>query len=249
MVYVMIYLLQTKAEAEREVIEVLQRALQYCDLNEENPRFPLYQYRAAVIHLRLASLYHNHVRSSDNDIHSNKNIIQLARINYDKASHLFLLSMDTVNFLTSQMQHFALLESLADNSSATHVKIKYFMLCLQILMEIKPMLQLIVEKKIEVPQEDLTEVQQGQEQGSFNNYQALLNLVKQRLQYVLRNLTKLFITKSGNNKEMSCDTYKACYATALTVKDGLGSYELAEQLKNILEEIDQKLKSCKSINL
>lgn len=99
------------------MIEVLQKALQYCDLNEENPKFPLYQYRAAVIHYRLGSLYHSHIWSSHSDPSNRKNIIQLSKINYEKAVKMFFLSLDANNYLTSQMQRFALIEFLAESKS------------------------------------------------------------------------------------------------------------------------------------
>ncbi|KDR07710.1 Erythroid differentiation-related factor 1 [Zootermopsis nevadensis] len=49
-------------EAEREVVEYLMRALKYCDLDTPGPRQPVYQFRAATIHHRLASLYHKSYR-------------------------------------------------------------------------------------------------------------------------------------------------------------------------------------------
>lgn len=97
------------------MIEILQKALQYCDLNEENPKFPLYQYRAAVIHYRLGSLYHSHIWSTDSDSSNRKNIIQLSKINYEKAVKLFYLASDVNNYFTSQMQRFALVEFLAES--------------------------------------------------------------------------------------------------------------------------------------
>ncbi|CAH1982006.1 unnamed protein product [Acanthoscelides obtectus] len=105
----------TKAEAEKEVIEILQKALKYCDLEENNPKFPLYQYRAAIIHYRIGSLYHSHIWSTTNDACNRKNIIQLAKINYEKAAKLYFQSSDAVNYFTAQMQRFALSEYLAES--------------------------------------------------------------------------------------------------------------------------------------
>lgn len=106
---------QSKSEAEKEVIEVLQKALQYCDFDENNPKHPLYQYRAAIIHYRIGSLYHSHIWSTTNDSANRKNIIQLAKINYEKAAKLYFQSSDVVNYFTAQMQRLALSEYLVES--------------------------------------------------------------------------------------------------------------------------------------
>lgn len=97
------------------MIEVLQKALHYCDFDENNPKFPLYQYRAAVIHYRIGSLYHSHIWSTINDSANRKNIIQLAKINYEKAAKLYFQSLDAVNYFTAQMQRLALSEYLVES--------------------------------------------------------------------------------------------------------------------------------------
>lgn len=84
-------------------------------MDEENSKFPLYQYRAASLYFRLGSLYHNNIWSSNCNEGNRKHIIQLAKTNYEKASKLYLLSSDAVNYLTSQMQRFALNEFLAES--------------------------------------------------------------------------------------------------------------------------------------
>lgn len=41
----------------------MMKSLKYCDLQTESARQPLYQYRAATIHHRLASMYHSCFRN------------------------------------------------------------------------------------------------------------------------------------------------------------------------------------------
>lgn len=50
-------------QIEREVTEAMMKSLKYCDLQTELARQPLYQYRAATIHHRLASMYHSCYRN------------------------------------------------------------------------------------------------------------------------------------------------------------------------------------------
>lgn len=50
-------------QIEREVTDAMIKSLKYCDLQTESARQPLYQYRAATIHHRLASMYHSCFRN------------------------------------------------------------------------------------------------------------------------------------------------------------------------------------------
>lgn len=89
--------------------------MQYCDLDKQNPKYPLYQYRAAIIHYRIASLYHSHIWNATSIDANRRNIIQLAKINYEKSAKLYLVSCDAENYLTAQMQRVSLAEFLAES--------------------------------------------------------------------------------------------------------------------------------------
>lgn len=54
-------------QIEQEVTEAMMKSLKYCDLQTESSRQPLYQYRAATIHHRLASMYHSCFRNQVGD--------------------------------------------------------------------------------------------------------------------------------------------------------------------------------------
>lgn len=104
--------MQTTEEAAKEVIEVLQKAISVCDLDENHPKYPLYVYRAGMIYYRIASLYHNQVWTDPNNSPNKRNIIQLAKINYDKAAKMYFQSSDANKYLRTQMQKFALFEHM-----------------------------------------------------------------------------------------------------------------------------------------
>lgn len=53
---------QTQEETERELIELLTKALQSCDLETTDFRQYMYQFRAALLHYRLGSLYQHMYR-------------------------------------------------------------------------------------------------------------------------------------------------------------------------------------------
>lgn len=114
-------------------------------------------------------------------------------------------------------------------------------------MELKEIIDLIADRKIEIPETETTPT--TSEQISFKSSYALLNLVRQRLQYVLRILTKLCLTKPPPNKDCPklAELYKACYVLTFELVDGLEFYQLAEKLKNVLGEIQIKLSEFKNV--
>ena len=50
-------------QVEKDVTDLMLKALKYCDVDTPTLKQPSYQYRAATIHHRLASLYHNAFRN------------------------------------------------------------------------------------------------------------------------------------------------------------------------------------------
>lgn len=134
-------------------------------------------------------------------------------------------------------------------TNATHVKIKHLQSCLDICIELKEVVDLVARKKIEIPETDTIPSTTNSDQISFKSLYALLNLVRQRLQYVLRVLTKLCLTKPPPNKDCPklAEIYKACYVLTFELVDGLEFYVLAEKLRTILNEIEVKLKEFKSV--
>ncbi|KAG7167739.1 Erythroid differentiation-related factor 1-like [Homarus americanus] len=91
----------------REVLNILTKALKYCDVKTPGARQPLYQYRAAVIYMRLAGIYHNAVRDGEGDM---KNIRHLAELNYGKAATLFMQLENPIDMLKVQLDQAVLIE-------------------------------------------------------------------------------------------------------------------------------------------
>ncbi|KAJ8920435.1 hypothetical protein NQ315_005303 [Exocentrus adspersus] len=233
----------SKTEAEKEVIETLQKALQYCDLDENNPKYPLYQYRAAMIHYRIGTLYHSHIWSTLNDSSNRKSIIQLAKINYEKAAKLYFQSSDPINYFTAQMQRFALLEYLAETTSTLNAKIKHLQNCLDIVLELEEMINLLIEKKVEVAEDVAEEESDGNK--TYKTCFSLLKLVKLRLQHILKMLIKTCLTKPPPNKDCGklADLYKGCYTKSFELKDDLDYNTLLGKLGKVLKGIRSELES------
>lgn len=112
------------------------------------------------------------------------------------------------------------------------------------------MIDLIADKKIEILEIELTQPESnGVDEVSFKSTYALLNLVRQRLQYVLRILTKLCLTKPPPNKDCPklAEMYKSCYVLTFGLVDGLDFYALAAKLKSVLGEIEVKVNEFQSV--
>ncbi|KAG5878620.1 hypothetical protein JTB14_019523 [Gonioctena quinquepunctata] len=227
-----------KSEAEKEVIETLQKALQYCDFDENNPKYPLYLYRAAVIHFRIGSLYHSHIWSTPNDAANRRTIIQLAKINYEKAARLYYQSSDAFNYFTAQMQRFALSEYLSETSSVLNIKIKHLQHCLEIVLEVEDMVKLLIEKKVDA-QDESEQTENSGEDNTFTTCFSLLKLVKVRLQHILKVLVKICLTKPPPNKdcEKLTELYKSCYKMSFQLKDGVKFSELLQSVGKVLGNI------------
>ncbi|KAJ8952908.1 hypothetical protein NQ318_006525 [Aromia moschata] len=219
----------SKSEAEKEVIETLQKALQYCDFEENNPKFPLYQYRAAVIHYRIGSLYHSHIWLTPNDSSNRKNIIQLAKINYEKAAKLYFQSSDAINYFTAQMQRFALSEYLSETTSILNTKIKHLQHCLEIVLELNEMILLLIEKKVDVSEENEKSEDESEE----------------RKNHILKTLVKICLTKPPPNKDCSklAELYKNCYKRSFELKDDLDYKSLLRKLGSVLKDIEDLIDS------
>ncbi|XP_076260625.1 erythroid differentiation-related factor 1 isoform X2 [Rhynchophorus ferrugineus] len=230
----------SKSEAQKQVLEALQTALDHCDLDESNPKLPLYQYRAGTILFRMGSLWHGQAWDAPPD--SRRQAVQLAQIHYEKAVKLFLHSGEAFQFLTSQMQRVALIEFLIEGTGSAAVKLKHLQTCLDLFIDIDEMLNLLVEKKVEIPEE--TDILVADVGKSFKSLYSLLKLIKTRLQYVLKLLVKVCMSKPSPNKESPklADIYKNCYKATFELSDELECDDLLKKLHKTLFTIKRIIK-------
>lgn len=111
--------LQPGQDMERTVVDVLQKALKHCDVETPGSRQPIYQFRAATIQHRLASLYHRIYRELELDAESSKKKtnLQLCKLYYDKAAKSLLSLEQSSEYLTVQLERVALAEYQASSTS------------------------------------------------------------------------------------------------------------------------------------
>ncbi|KAK8396959.1 hypothetical protein O3P69_005150 [Scylla paramamosain] len=122
----------------REVVELFTKALKYCDVKTPGARQPLYQYRAAVVYMRLASIYHNSVRQGQGDM---KNIRHLAELNYKKAAALFLLLDNPIDILKVQLDQAVLIEDHLQGVHNQQLMMKLHLSVIQLLVDCIPALK------------------------------------------------------------------------------------------------------------
>lgn len=208
-------------ELERDVLDMLLKALKLCDLETNSSRQVLYCFRAGLIHHRLGSFYHQSLRTTADDA-KKRTTLQLCRLNYKKALNLLESLKEFKDYLQVQMERIALQELLAEESPNASQKIKNYQLALNYFMESTKMLQLLKEAKTVI---------------DFEEISVLLELFEKRLQHVLKTLTKLAIT--SKKVDSRAESFKKMFACTFRGAQKLELQELLDHLLIVLEEIQK----------
>ncbi|KAG7190566.1 hypothetical protein KM043_006659 [Ampulex compressa] len=267
---------KSEDELEREVGRILQKALKHCDTETPGPRQPVYQFRAAVIHHRRASLYHSIYReiAPDADNVKRKNSLELSKLYYEKAAKLFLLLEESTEFLTVQMERVALTEHEAHTAVTFKGKLNAYRKGVELILQCKPIIEILCERNKTQKQEADTTIVSEEEKDTTDEEQtetedqklteeeeSLVILLEQRLQFLLRSLTKLFVTKNSGNSSKHYETltnlYKQCYSRTLRpvsmsgvelkkTRHGAGS---ANDTSRLLYQIDVRATTVDFLNL
>ncbi|XP_067908856.1 erythroid differentiation-related factor 1 isoform X2 [Heterodontus francisci] len=218
---------KAQEQIEREVADSMMKSLKYCDIHTESARQPLCQYRAATIHHRLASMYHNSLRNQVGDDHFRKQHRSLADLHYNKAVKVFQLLKDApCELLRVQLERVAFSEFQMANQNSNASKLKTLSGALDIIIHSESSFQLI--------QTELSCAQalQGNCQACHDgnvsendscslNEEEIINLVNMfeaRLSFLLFQLIKLLTSKrksSSVSDQIILKNYKHAYSTLL----------------------------------
>ncbi|OXU32038.1 hypothetical protein TSAR_004336 [Trichomalopsis sarcophagae] len=256
-------------ELQREVCEIFQKALKYCNIETPGPRQPIYQFRAAAIQHRLASLYHRIYWKLNNEADNSKrkNTLQLTKRYYEKSAKIFLALEQTIEFLRVQMERVALAEGQAEASNAFHVKLKAYKNALELILQSRPIIKNIIERNRSIvnKQKYITKQEEVDKQNQVDNSienekmisdekkqiteeQKIIVLLEHRLQLILLSLTKLYANKSSANQKKEGDRtvafYKKCYSLALRSKK-ISGIELIKHIANVLENLEKTMQESK----
>jgi len=200
---------QTREEVEKSVTDYMSQALKYCDIDNPSPRQLMYQTRAAVIHHRLASLYHHSYRcyAVEDTSSRKKNLRQLSELHYIKSSQLFLILDRPAEYIRTVLERAGLLEAQIPAVKGEGAKYKMLIQVLDTLLEIDVIIAKLLDK--DQNESDKDEVEEERK---------MLETVVQRFQFVLLSLMKLG-SVSGKSKKTKQDkkasVLKECYTVAL----------------------------------
>ncbi|KAI7804958.1 putative erythroid differentiation-related factor 1, partial [Triplophysa rosa] len=148
---------KAQEQIEREVTETMMKSLRYCDLQTESARQPLYQYRAATIHHRLASMYHSCYRNQVGDESIRKQHKTQAEQHYSKAVRLFVnLSDAPCELLRTLLERVAFAEFTMAGQNSNAVKLKTLTGALEMMCETRHAFKLIHKELLEQQDKILT---------------------------------------------------------------------------------------------
>uniref|UniRef100_A0A8B9K7C1 Erythroid differentiation regulatory factor 1 n=1 Tax=Astyanax mexicanus TaxID=7994 RepID=A0A8B9K7C1_ASTMX len=227
---------KAQEQIEREVTDAMMKSLRYCDLQTESARQPLYQYRAATIHHRLASMYHSCYRNQVGDESLRKQHRSLAELHYSKAVRLFLsLSDAPCELLRTLLERVAFAEFTMSSSA---VKLKTLTGALEIMNETRHAFRLIHKELQEQEQKEGCD----SSASSGLNTQEVLKLIgvfEPSFSFLLLQLVKLSATskrKPSAKEEEQVKVYKQVYSRLLRAEKNTS---LIERIALYLELLDQ----------
>lgn len=243
---------KAQEQIEREVTEAMMKSLKYCDLQTESARQPLYQYRAATIHHRLASMYHSCFRNQVGGEHLRKQHRSLAELHYSKAVSLFLSLKDApCELLRTLLERVAFAEFAMAGQSSSTAKIKSLTAALDTMMETHHAFQLIHAEMLE-------EQRQSSESGGAEspetadssagsasrlNVQEVMKLAgvfEPSFSFLLLQLVKLMSTvkrKASSKDEETLKTYKNVYSKLLRAEKKAPLISRVELYMDLLQQL------------
>ncbi|XP_056903015.1 erythroid differentiation-related factor 1 [Takifugu flavidus] len=240
---------KAQEQIEREVTEAMIKSLKYCDLQTESARQPLYQYRAATIHHRLASMYHSCYRNQVGNEHLRKQHRSLAELHYSKAVSLFLSLKDApCELLRTLLEKVAFTEFTMAGQSSSTAKMKSLTGAMESMTETRHAFQLIYNELLEeqISESDPSEsaesgdVTAGASSGlNLQEVMKLIGVFEPSFSFLLLQLIKLMTTmkrKPSNKEDELLKTYKNVYSKVLRAEK---NSPLLSRVKLYLELLEQ----------
>ena len=212
-----------KEEHEREVVELMMKALKLCDLDTDSSRQVLYCFRASLIHHRLGSYYQFVLRDLSGESKKRTKVLQLCRLNYEKSLRMLESLKEFKDYLQVQIEKIMVQEYLCEDTSNPSQKTRCLLLALTYLYETSNMLQLLLESQ---------NIQEADE------VLRLVTLFEVKLQSILMTLIK--VAMSSKKADPKVAVYKKMYGITLRSNQKLELHELVKHLIEVLE----KVKNC-----
>ncbi|KAJ8013964.1 hypothetical protein DPEC_G00035320 [Dallia pectoralis] len=243
---------KAQEQIEREVTESMLKSLKYCDLQTESARQPLYQYRAATIHHRLASMYHSCYRNQVGDEHLRKQHRSLAELHYTKAARLFISLKDApCELLRTLLERVAFAEFTMAGQSSCGARLKTLTGALDILLETRHAFQLIRKELLEEQTErDSLESTEAPDSDAdcpsglnVNEVMQLISVFEPSFSFLMLHLVKLMTAmkrKPSLKDEELLKTYKNVYSKLLRAEKTAPLLSRVDLFLDILQQLIQQ---------
>lgn len=220
----------TGIQEPNEVAEAFKHALKFCDVNSGTKQY-VYQFRAAMIYYKLASLYHKIFRDTPEDGTKRRLMCSQAKSNYEQAALLFALIEESTMYLSVQLEHVAVLENQAMN--VPNLKLKSLQTALQLIRKCHSMIKYIQTRDPEENQpanpDDVTDMK------SEHN---LLGLLENRLHFILKHMIQYCKNKTNKDYDRMMELYKKVYCISLRIQKSSDIRTYATSFCQILEEME-----------
>ncbi|XP_004525344.1 erythroid differentiation-related factor 1 [Ceratitis capitata] len=224
----------TRAEVEKQVLDLLQKSLKLCDYKQIGSRQVLYTYRAGLIHKRIASFHYSQLRNSCTDISTvPKATLQLCKHQYELAANLLDGLSEASDYLVVQLERISLQEFLADLSPHISQKIKHLQAALSLCLRSKAVFEYALN----------TNNSTDNNTSNDELYKHML-LFESRLQNTLKTLIKMLL--NGKDPKKLVELYKKMYMATLTSKrpamgeqENMPVEELAQHFVTLMERLNE----------
>ncbi|CAF1180282.1 unnamed protein product, partial [Didymodactylos carnosus] len=209
-------------DIEKEVIDYMTKSLKYLEIEttSSSGRNSLAIYRAATIHHRLASLFHNSLRNPDSKT-KRKHLRSLASFHYQKALKLFSVQENPLEYLRVQLEEVALADYELQNATENSSRLKYAQQGLKEGFQCQKCIEIIEQRHLSTDSDDYTET-------FSQEAHRLLAILNGRIQSFLKEIAKITKTtkKKLNENENSIifEDYKEMYSIALRLNEQLDTF-------------------------
>ena len=199
--------IKSREQVEEEIVNLLETCIRLCAVDSTNVRQPLYQYRAATCHYRLASLYQDTYRNENGQsVINGKNVRTFAENHYENSSEAYCQLQNWDELIRLQLEYAALCEFQLKHLTGSKAKIRALQSTLTRLLMTGPAISALHKSSL---------------QPDEKTCKCLTNVCT-RTQSTLKELTKL--SKRVKNCNADADIFGQMYLISLRCETNSGEF-------------------------
>lgn len=214
-------------KVEKEVVDLMLKSLKYCNVDIKSAKQPMCQYRAATIHHRLASLYHNSLRNQQNSDQRKKYLRQLMETHYRKAVSFFSMLECHTELLRVLLEQVAFWEFILNGQTNAKSQLKTLGCAVRCLLECRSVLNHMI-KQLEDP--DISE--KLKTEGA-----SLTDILESRLQFILLQLMKCFKANKPSSQS-DVQKIKTLYRQSLENQNAIKALPVIDKWSHLVQVLE-----------